>query len=152
MIDFLKKTFHIPKFAPGGIIEKHTFPMEFDPPEFVVNEKSLHEMIEDILFYEERKTQMILKKPLLDDLKGIKELLVSQGDLFLASVLNRAIVCVEDQPIIDAVEVVRCKDCRWWQIRSCNANGIKYDCRKTHGLIDAKADSFCSYGERKSNG
>lgn len=39
--------------------------------------------------------EMIRKKPLLDDLKAIKEVLVGQGDPILASVLNRAIACVE---------------------------------------------------------
>ena len=76
---------------------------------------------------------MIKKKALLDDLKEIKEVLVSQGDPILASVLNRAIACVKKQPVLDAVEVVHgewstieddycgmialeCSECKeqWW--------------------------------------
>lgn len=40
----------------------------------------------------------------------------------------------------DLVEVVRCKDCRWY----------KYDsyCSKTEAR-EIDADNFCSYGERK---
>lgn len=32
------------------------------------------------------------------DLRGIKDMLVAAGDPFLASVINRAIACVENQP------------------------------------------------------
>ena len=28
--------------------------------------------------------------------------------------LNKALVMIDEQPTIDAVEVVRCKDCKWW--------------------------------------
>lgn len=145
MIDFLKKTFHIPKFAPGGIIEKHTFPIEFDQPEFVVNQERLNEFVERISFYHERKTmkQMILKKPLLDDLKGIKETLVGQGDPILASVLNRAIACVEKQPIVDAVEVVRCKECRYYDD---SGDYCRIWCGVRH------PEHFCGEGERKADG
>ena len=59
--------------------------------------------------------ELILKKKLLADLNGIREVLSGQGDPFLASVLTRAIQCVEKQPVVkssgDLVEVVRCKDC-----------------------------------------
>ena len=65
---------------------------------------------------------------------------------------------VDEQPTVDAVEVVRCKDCkhfRHYGKTSLFINGknikagwcqrrIRYDeeCRMT-------ADDFCSYGERK---
>ena len=92
---------------------------------------------------------MIKKKPLLDDLKGIKEVLVGQGDPILASVLNRAIACVEKQP-----EVVRCKDCRHYD----NSEGIcwcKLNSKFYPGGMDWHSfpeDGFCSYGERKNDG
>ena len=44
--------------------------------------------------------ELILKKKLLADLNGIREVLSGQGDPFLASVLTRAIQCVEKQPIV----------------------------------------------------
>ena len=58
---------------------------------------------------------------------------------------------IEDAPTVDAVEVVRCKDCKWYQIRQFDNGTPKYDCRKTHALLDVKQDDFCSYGERKDN-
>lgn len=144
MIDFLKKTFHIPKFAPGGIIEKPIVDVECDPPEFVVNQERFNEAMEQIRLNEERKTmkQTILKKPLLDDLKGIKETLIGQGDPILASVLNLAIACVEKQPIVDVVEVVRCKECLYY-------DDLGDYCRIWCGV--RHQEHFCGEGERKDN-
>ena len=44
--------------------------------------------------------ELISKKKLLADLKGVKDVLVAQGDPFLANILHRAIQCVENQPVI----------------------------------------------------
>lgn len=51
---------------------------------------------------------------------------------------------VNEQPTVDAVEVVRCKDCKYW-----NGEG-KYCDYDMSGL----ADDFCSWGEqrRKADG
>jgi hypothetical protein len=57
-----------------------------------------------------------------------------------------------EQNAVDAVGVVRCKDCKWYKIRKWDDNKPEYDCRKTHALLDVKPDDFCSYGERKDNG
>ena len=50
---------------------------------------------------------------------------------------------IKSAPTIDAVEVVRCKDCKWSEIeldcqRWCYSNGTP-----------TKDDGYCSYGERK---
>ena len=47
---------------------------------------------------------------------------------------------------VDAVEVVRCKDCKWFH---CYKTEIW--CEKEEGLNHPKYDSFCSYGERKED-
>lgn len=53
-----------------------------------------------------------------------------------------------DAPTIDAVEVVRCKDCNWWwkEWETCTHKNLVdgYTCATTF-----KADDFCSYGERR---
>ena len=53
---------------------------------------------------------------------------------------------IEEQPTIDAVEVVRCKDCKhrekFWTQMVCPY----YEDR------DVDDDHFCAYGERKDNG
>ena len=51
---------------------------------------------------------------------------------------------IDEQPTIDAVPVVRCKDCKRFEP---HCNGKAGLCPKRHGV--ARADDFCSYGERK---
>lgn len=57
-------------------------------------------------------------------------------------------------PAADVAQVVRCKDCRWWNrkyttVGKCEKladrdqeGGAQFDC-------DTDDDDFCSYGERK---
>ena len=48
--------------------------------------------------------------------------------------------------IVDAVPVVRCKDCKWLY------DGMDYYCCRSHrGLVMICENSFCSYGERKED-
>lgn len=44
--------------------------------------------------------ELIPKKKLIAELNEIREVLSGQGDPFLASVLIRAIRCVEKQPVV----------------------------------------------------
>ncbi len=58
---------------------------------------------------------------------------------------------MKDFRTVDAVEVVRCKDCKHWKlIDSLNPH---MECQIFYGLHDygyiTVADDFCSYGERK---
>ena len=48
------------------------------------------------------------------------------------------------QEAVDAVPVVRCKDCKWLYSEMGN-----YCCRSHRGLVRICENSFCSYGERK---
>ena len=53
-------------------------------------------------------------------------------------------------PTVDAVEVVRCKDCKWYDAdcEICvlhSEDGDTYDCGCD---VNMKPDDFCSYGER----
>ncbi|MBQ1791509.1 MAG: hypothetical protein II008_15135 [Oscillospiraceae bacterium] len=59
---------------------------------------------------------------------------------------------VADAPTVDAVEVVRCKDCRHWSGRKYNVhiNGFLPWCR--FSALQREANDFCSYGERKEDG
>ena len=51
---------------------------------------------------------------------------------------------VADAPTVDAVEVVRCKDCKHW----CIHKRLEIPwCRAMH--IDRNAEDFCSDGERR---
>lgn len=47
---------------------------------------------------------------------------------------------VNDAPTVDAVPVVRCRDCEHWDDTWCDINEDYFE-----------DDDFCSYGERKEN-
>ena len=55
---------------------------------------------------------------------------------------NDVLYCIEHSDTVDAVEVVRCKDCVWWdkEVEWCN---------REWGRV--KENHFCAYGERKDN-
>lgn len=54
-------------------------------------------------------------------------------------------------PTVDAVEVVRCKDCKWWKTNySWNGNEHKI-CVKEPFEPLRNAEDFCSRGERKED-
>ena len=55
---------------------------------------------------------------------------------------------VENAPTIDAVPVVRCKDCKCWAEW---ANGTGSCNRFALDWIGTDADDFCSMGERKDD-
>ena len=50
---------------------------------------------------------------------------------------------IDAQLTVDAVEVVRCKNCKWF-----HSYKTAIWCEKEEGLNHPKYDSFCSYGER----
>ena len=57
---------------------------------------------------------------------------------------------IDEQPTVDAVQVVRCKDCKYG-----SPNG-KYGCICYHYRLyeahEMKPEDFCSKAERKDNG
>ena len=57
----------------------------------------------------------------------------------------------EDAPTVDAVEVVRCRDCKHAWIHPCGYVYCHRDGRNAYEMT-FNLDSFCSYGERKDNG
>ena len=60
---------------------------------------------------------------------------------------------IEALPTVDAVPVVRCKECKWF---ADNNDGEWYGCQMFGTVLNnpedaPKPDDFCSYGERKEN-
>lgn len=54
---------------------------------------------------------------------------------------------MQDAPTIDAVPVVRCKDCKNYAF-----DGIYYHCKEMGFYSNNRErNEFCSYGERKEN-
>lgn len=60
-----------------------------------------------------------------------------------------AVQIVEDMPEVDAVEVVRCKDCKWYvEDREFPPFCDNPIC----GMQHPNDETFCSWGERKDDG
>lgn len=63
--------------------------------------------------------------------------------------INNFINSLKSAPTVDAVKVVRCRDCKYWM------NYTETDvpcCKQYNGLQGVVlGDDFCSYGERKES-
>ena len=70
-----------------------------------------------------------------------KEDLIAEYDRVHIGPPGGARKLMEEAPTIDAVEVVRCNDCKNWE------DGYFGYCTKNHTAMDYAA--FCSYGERR---
>ena len=58
---------------------------------------------------------------------------------------------VEDMPTVDAVEVVRCRECKhhYWEQEPCHGKSVHY-CKLPHMRgVEVFKEFFCYYGERK---
>ena len=53
---------------------------------------------------------------------------------------------IDKAPTIDAVEIVRCRDCKHYEIHKPK---VLENCERNGYIIPMKPDDFCSYGERK---
>lgn len=59
---------------------------------------------------------------------------------------------IQEQPAIDAVTVVRCKDCRWWSEMQNSAGACLRLCAIDGALwMGTDATDFCSFAERKDD-
>ena len=62
--------------------------------------------------------------------------------------------CVIHAPTVDAVPVVRCKDCKYFNLQSmeCENDAVSTDHEGGASYsLNFYLDDFCSYGERKDN-
>ena len=58
---------------------------------------------------------------------------------------------VEEMPTVDAVEVVRCQECKYhyWEQEPCHGKSVHY-CKLPHMRgVEVFKEFFCYYGERK---
>ena len=56
---------------------------------------------------------------------------------------------IEDAPAVDAVEVVRCKDCKWATAGIVTITPNKLICTKPINWHSVEPGYFCCFGERK---
>ena len=77
-----------------------------------------------------------------------REALISYVDLCAScgehNTAEDVIMMIKTAPTVDAVPVVRCQECKRWE---SYCNGKVELCKKRKGV--ARANDFCSYGERK---
>ena len=88
-----------------------------------------------------REKQLIDREALLSFEKMDAELCATCGEHHTA---EDVIMMIKTAPTVDAVEVVRCKDCKYHEHTS--VTGFEH-CR-LYGLT-MRFNDFCSYGERK---
>ena len=64
-----------------------------------------------------------------------------------------ALGAIEDAPTVDAVEVVRCKDCKSWEQYNACDGSKPHRCMNLNAIFHMRTapDDFCSYGERRTD-
>ena len=79
--------------------------------------------------------------------KGIPD---GYKDTFADGVLY-ALNRIDEQPTVDAVKVVRCKDCKFWVCGYITDQDdfIPPKCGKYKQMVGHSSDDFCPYGERR---
>ena len=93
-------------------------------------------------------------------LKKAKPMEELDGDGIPCEVMAVSAILIDDAPTVDAVEVVRCRDCTYWgdeDGKLQGSDGVLFARCKAHNyLIDGRhtgwcpsENDFCSYGERK---
>ena len=78
-----------------------------------------------------------------DDLWTDIMMLPHNGDMISSEEVEQAI---KEAPTVDAAEVVRCKDCKHYEITYCG-----YMCKRWDEWLPTEDDDFCSYGERRAD-
>ena len=86
----------------------------------------------------------------LIDANRAMEIVRDQGIAYLNAypLTNYATFILREAPTVDAVEVVRCRDCKHAWIHPCGYVYCHRDGRNAYEMT-FNLDSFCSYGERK---
>lgn len=86
---------------------------------------------------------LISRQVVFDELKGLYIAPPKiTNDMVWDSAIDTATDKIKDLPSVDAVEVVRCKDCKWHRYDSYCEN---------LSVIGFELDDFCSLGERKTD-
>lgn len=97
------------------------------------------------------------EKRLIDANKVAQDVRENNKDNFFRVDWSSKRVCelLESAPTVDAVEVVRCRDCRHAYINSFAVKQEKALCNRCFdhdgNAVLMQADDFCSYGERRTD-
>ncbi len=89
----------------------------------------------------------------LIDANAMREDWLENGENEYVYDTNAVLESIDAQPTVDAVEVVRCKDCKHYKPRS---QSVHWEhtvlCCARSANLKFPPEGFCSYGERKDNG
>ena len=89
---------------------------------------------------------MANEKRLVDADVFIRDL-TAMKSVYDAIALDGMIKALNEAPTVDAMEVVRCRDCK-----HCDPENLRCDHPMGTNLpLHRKPDDFCSYGERRRN-
>ena len=90
-----------------------------------------------------------------EELKSIRDTLTQHEDIQICNAqlitFQEALIRIKDAPTVDAVEVVRCKDCKHYNKREirCDHPCLDWEVECYDHWLDVALDDFCSYGERR---
>lgn len=87
---------------------------------------------------------LISRQAAIRAVEGWMDSLNPESKLYTAmrAAFNRSIHALELVPTADVVEVVRCKDCKWFY-------KTKKECGRSYQLPIVAPDFYCGYAERK---
>ena len=97
------------------------------------------------------ENDLISRSTMIKRINTVLSDLVLQGKMHSCEVYDTIIAIIDVEPTIDAVEVVRCKDCKHWIIDDYwngNPDQVR-GCRFAGWMCGA--NGYCLYGERKTN-
>lgn len=84
-----------------------------------------------------------------DDILPMMERKMDMQDLYLPIHFKEMVI--DEMPTMDAVPVVRCGECKWFDISepSGTVEPIGYICHRKYIFVES--DDFCKRGERREN-
>ena len=88
----------------------------------------------------------IEREPLLEVMEGLYNHHLTMGNYSADSATQDCIEAVTNAPTTDVVPVVRCKDCKYYEIHKPS---VTLNCERDGRLIPMMPDDYCSYGERR---
>lgn len=92
-----------------------------------------------------------MEKRLIDAEKVIRDLTAMKAQLGVNAIMIDAMIDgLKRKPQVDAVEVVRCKDCKHAWIHPCGYINCRRSGLADHDMIFSP-DDFCSFGERRGD-
>ncbi len=100
---------------------------------------------ETIEFMESKNTSDYIKR---EDAKYVVQNELDAFDHVPWALLKKINKDIDEIPTTDVVEVVRCKDCKWFTAVNEACGKCTY---RTRAFLYNENDDYCSYGERKEH-